>query len=361
MGEREMLSQTLSKGFFLLSLVLWSVIYFPPPSFGDVQVVINQINNLSDEERHRTLLEETKKQGIVYWYADMQPQNAEAILKLAGERYPFLKVEIVRLGRERLINRVMTEYRAGKFVPDVITASTAFFNELRNAGIITRNAGPFRKFLRPGLTDKEGWINAVSTAFYTVFYNTELVKQDDLPKRYEDLLHSRWKGMIAIDQEDVEWLAALIETMGRNGAIEFAKKLAANSPNVRRGHTLLGQLVASGESALFPDQYLHSGINLKKAGAPVEMYFIEPVLTQTSDAVWVARNAPRVYSGLFFNDFLFSRDVQTMFAGFGRLASRRDVSLLYGLDAKKVHYLSRQWVGENYRELNNLFREIFVP
>jgi iron(III) transport system substrate-binding protein len=360
-GERPMLSQRLSKGFLGFSVALFSVIYFPRPSFGDVQVLIDQINNLPGEERQRTLLEETKKEGNVYWYADMQPQNAQAILKLAGERYPFLKVEMVRLGHERLINRVMTEYRAGTFLADVITAPSAFFDELKNADIITRNAAPFRKFLRPRLADDEGWINSVSTTFYTVFYNTKLIQQNDLPKRYEDLLDSRWKGKIAIDQEDVEWLAALIETMGRNQAIEFAKKLAANSPNIRRGHTLLGQLVAGGESVLFPDQYLHSALNLKKTGAPVEMYFIEPVLTQTSDAVWVARNAPRVHAALFFNDFLFSKQVQTMLAGFGRLASRRDVSLLYGLDAKKIHYLSRQWVGENYRELNDLFREIFAP
>ena len=129
-----MLSQTLSKALFLFSLALSSLIYFPRPSFGDVQLVIDQINNLSDEERQRTLLEETKKQGVVYWYADMQPQNAEAVLKLLGERYPFLKVEIVRLGHERLINRVMTEYRAGKFVPDVITAPSAFVNELEKRG-----------------------------------------------------------------------------------------------------------------------------------------------------------------------------------------------------------------------------------
>jgi iron(III) transport system substrate-binding protein len=207
--------------------------------------------------------------------------------------------------------------------------------------------------------DNDGWINPVSTTFYTMFYNTQLVKPNDLPKSYQELLDPRWKGMIAIDQEDVEWLAALIETMGRKEAIDFVRKLAANKPNVRRGHTLLGQLVAGGESAIFPDQYLHSGINLKKAGAPVEMYFIEPVLTQTSDAVWVARKASRPHAGLFFIDFLFSRDVQKMLSEFGRLASRRDVSLLYGLDTKRIHYLSSQWVGDNYRELNALFREIF--
>jgi len=337
-------------------LILFFLLSFPFNTFGDVQPLIDQINGLSEDERNQTLLEGAKKDGVVNWYTDMQPRNAEAVVKLLSERHPFLKVEVVRLGHERLINRLISEYRAGKFLPDVITAPSSFANELRTAGITTRNVAPFRKFVRQGLGDTEGWVNAVSTTFY----NTTLVKPFDLPKSYQDLLQPRWKGMIAIDQEDAEWLGALIETMGRQNAIDFAKKLAANKPNIRRGHTLLGQLVAGGESAIFPDQYLHSGINLKKAGAPVEMYFIDPVLTQSSDAMWVARKASRPHAGLFFIDFLFSRDVQMMLAGFGRLASRQDVSLLYGLDNKRIHYLSRQWVGENYRELNRLFREIFA-
>jgi iron(III) transport system substrate-binding protein len=193
-----------------------------------------------------------------------------------------------------------------------------------------------------------------------MFYNTTLIKPEELPKAYHDLLQPRWKGRVAIDQEDAEWLAALIETMGREKAIDFARKLAANKPNIRRGHTLLGQLVAGGESAIFPDQYLHSGLNLKNAGAPVDMYFVEPVLTQSADAVWIARNAPRPHAGMLFVDFLFSLEVQKVLAGFGRLASRRDVTLLYGLDNKNIHYLSGEWVGEKYRELNKLFREIFA-
>jgi iron(III) transport system substrate-binding protein len=344
----------------LTALLLLNCFYCPSLLFADVQPIIDQLNKLSDDERQRTLLEEARKQGLVHWYTDMQPRNAEQVLSLLRERHPFLKVEVVRLGHERLINRILTEYRAGKFIPDVITAPSSFVNELRDAGTIARNSAPFRKTLRQDLLDKEGWVSAVSTTFYSIFYNTHLVKPLDLPRTYQDLLHPRWNGMIAIDQEDTEWLAALIETMGRENAIEFAKKLAANKPNVRRGHTLLGQLVAAGESAIFPDQYLHSGINLKKAGAPVDMYFIEPVLTQTSDGVWVARRSSRPHSSIFFIDFLFSKEVQTMLSGFGRLASRRDVSLLYGLDAKKIHYLSSQWVGENYRELNDLFRQIFA-
>lgn len=344
----------------MTALLQLNHIYSPSSLFADVQPIVDQINKLSDDERQRTVLEEARKQGLVHWYTDMQPRNAEQVLSLLRERHPFLKVEVVRLGHERLINRILTEYRAGKFIPDVITAPSSFVNELQDAGTITRNLAPFRKTLRQDLLDKEGWVSAVSTTFYAIFYNTQLVKPTELPKTYQDFLHPRWNGMVAIDQEDTEWLAALIETMGREHAIGFAKKLAANKPNVRRGHTLLGQLVAAGESAIFPDQYLHSGINLKKAGAPVDMYFIEPVLTQTSDAVWIARRSSRPHAGMFFIDFLFSREVQTMLSGFGRLASRRDVSLLYGLDGKKIHYLSRQWVGENYRELNDTFRQIFA-
>ena len=358
--ERNEMFTSLSKSFMASILIVFCFLSLPSSVFSDVQPVVDQINGLPDNERNQVLLEGAKKDGVVNWYTDMQPRNAEAVVKMLGERHPFLKVEVVRLGHERLINRLNTEYRAGKFIPDVITAPSSFVEELKGAGIITRNAAPFRKFVRQGLGDSEGWVNAVTTTFYTVFYNTNLVKPADLPKKYQDLLHPRWKGLIAIDQEDAEWLGGLIETMGRENAIEFAKKLAANKPNIRRGHTLLGQLVAGGESAIFPDQYLHSGINLKNSGAPVEMYFMDPVLTQSSDAMWVARKASRPHAGMFFIDFLFSRDVQTMLAGFGRLASRQDVSLLYGLDSKRIHYLSRQWVGENYRELNRLFREIFA-
>jgi iron(III) transport system substrate-binding protein len=277
-----------------------------------------------------------------------------------AERYPFLKVEAVRLGHERLINRVVSESRAGKFIADVITAPAASVNALRDAGIIARNVAPFRKLLRPGIADNQGWINPVSTTFYAVFYNTKLAKAGELPNRYEDLLNPRWKGLIAIDQEDAEWLAGLIETMGREKAIDFAKKLSASEVNVRRGHTLLGQLVAGGESAIFPDQYLHSGLELKKKGAPVDMYFIEPVLTQTSKAVWVTQNTARPYAAMFFTDFLLSKEIQTMHAGFGRFASRRDVNLLYGLETKRIHYLANDWAGGKYQELSSLFREIFA-
>ena len=332
----------------------------PPAAFGDVQPTVDRINSLPVKDRESLLLDAAKRQGVVSWYTTMQPQNAQEVLRLARERYPFLTVEVARLGHERLVNRLVTEYRAGKFTPDVITAPSPFVTALRQSGVIARSTAPFRQRLREGLKDGEGWVNPVYTNLYVMFYNTTLVKSEELPKSYEDLLHPRWRGRLAIDQEDVEWLAALIEVMGREKAIEFAKKLAAQKPSLRRGHTLLGQLVAAGEAALFPDQYLHSALTVKKAGAPVEMYFIEPVLTQASTAVWVARKAPRPEAALLFIDFLFSKEVQTVIAGLGRLPGRSDVTIPYALDGKRLHFLSTEWVGEKFTEVNDLFGQIFT-
>ena len=123
---------TSSQKYFMASILIISCfLSLPFCAFSDVQPLVDQINGLPENERNHRLLEGAKKDGVVNWYTDMQPRNAEAIVKMLSERHPFLKVEVVRLGHERLINRITTEYRAGKFIPDVITAPSSFVNELK--------------------------------------------------------------------------------------------------------------------------------------------------------------------------------------------------------------------------------------
>lgn len=345
-------------------LLLFLVLACPYAALGDVQPVIDQINMLSAREREAVLLKEAKKSADVHWDTTMPVHYTRELVRLLGRRHPFLDTEIRRdtdmrrLG-EKLVTQVIAEYRAGKFSPDVINAPSRFVTFLNEAGVITKNGAPFREALRQGVSDREGFINPVYTNIYTFFYNTQLVKAEELPKSYEDLLHPRWKGRLAIDLEDAEWLAGLIEVMGQEKAIEFAKKLAEQKPNLRRGPMPLEQLIAGGQSALAPGQSLHSGTVLKKAGAPVEMHFVEPVLTQTSTAAWVANKTPSPHAGLLLVDFLLSKEAQMIFSRFGRLPARKDVRIQYGLDDKKIHFLSNQWVGDRFKELTDTFSEIF--
>src|SRR5437867_2845392 len=94
------------------------------------------------------------------------------------------------------------------------------------------------------------WVGTRLNVF-ALAYNTRLVRKQDLPKSYEDLAHPRWKGKLGIEADDADWLAGVFAQLGEaRGVRVFREIVAANGISVRRGHTLLTQLVVSGEVPL---------------------------------------------------------------------------------------------------------------
>src|SRR4029453_450952 len=86
-------------------------------------------------------------------------------------------------------------------------------------------------------------INVISAA-----YNTNLVRPDEVPKRYDDLKDPRWKGRLAIDGDDVDWFAAVVDKLGEETGLRlFADIVPTTGVSVRPGHTLIANMVAVGE------------------------------------------------------------------------------------------------------------------
>jgi iron(III) transport system substrate-binding protein len=112
----------------------------------------------------------------------------------SSSKYPFLKVEEFRLRHARLANKIRTEALAGKLEADAIAMSTTYLDELRGSGAVTRMRPPLRNQLHDGFADKEGWVNGLYSTAYVLQYNTKLVKPEELPKDWYDLLDAKWKG-----------------------------------------------------------------------------------------------------------------------------------------------------------------------
>ena len=90
-------------------------------------------------------------------------------------------------------------------------------------------------------------------------YDTKLVAPDIAPKRYEDLLHPRWRPkQIAMDYRDSSWMAVMLEIMGEAEGIAFMKKLAAKDLYMRENKNLLTQLLAAGEFPVLANTYLET-------------------------------------------------------------------------------------------------------
>src|SRR6266540_4112679 len=101
-----------------------------------------------------------------------------------------------------------------------------------------------------------------------------MVPKDAAPKSYKDLLNPKWKGAIGMDNEPYNWYVITLRYLerrdGKEAALDYMKKLAAQQIQWRKGHSLIGQLMAAGEFPIAAELQVHTVERAKAQGAPVE-------------------------------------------------------------------------------------------
>jgi iron(III) transport system substrate-binding protein len=326
-----------------------------------VEESLDQLNRRPAAERQTILEREARKEGRVVFYTTFNVADLQDVKRLFEQKYPYLKIEEFRLGHARLANKIRTEALAGKLEADIITMSATYLDELRGSGAVTRARPPVRQQLHDGFTDKEGWLNGLYNTAYLLHYNTKLVKPEELPKDWNDLLNAKWQGQLAIDQESYEWFSGLLDVMGEERGLRFAKQLAGRDIAVRRGHTLLSQLLAAGEFKIVLEQYDHIAYRSLKAGTPTNYVFLNPIIAEAPNAVWIGKNAARPHGAALLMDFLMAKDTQNYYAQRGRHMAHNAVAYLPNPPAN-FRWLTpnREKWGPRSNELIKMFRDTFM-
>src|SRR5262249_45369452 len=148
---------------------------------------------------------------------------------------------------------------------------------------------------------------------FSAAYNTNLVKKDEVPKSYEDLKHPRWKGRLAVEADDGDWFGTIVTMMGRDqGTALFRDIVRTNGMQVRKGHTLLSNLVVAGEIPLALTTYSYKPEQQKREGAPIEPLYLAPVVALAYGPA-VAKCAPHPHAAVLFNEFMLG-EAQEIFA-----------------------------------------------
>jgi ABC-type Fe3+ transport system, periplasmic component len=168
-------------------------------------------------------------------------------------------------------------------------------------------------------------------------YNTTKVKKEDLPKSYADLQDPKWKGKLGVEADDYGWFGALMSELGEaQGTKIFNNITATNGISVRKGHSLLGTLVASGDVPLALTIYDWNPPQLKdKGGAPIEGFFIPPVIAQPS-TIAMLKGAPHPAAALLFYDFMLSEGQQMLAKIHYTVTSKKLPSRLAGVQVKYI-------------------------
>src|SRR5262245_62206422 len=144
------------------------------------------------------LIEAARKEGRVVWYAAMDLPVSERVARGFEAKYPGIAVRIERTGAERQFQRLAQEYAARIYAPDVINASDAahFVTWKRNGWLAPFVPEDVARHFAAEHRDPDGMF--ATSRFYVVSlgYNTNLVKPEEAPRSFMDLLHPRWMNKL---------------------------------------------------------------------------------------------------------------------------------------------------------------------
>src|SRR5215831_13273069 len=169
-----------------------------------------------DVER-RALIESAKREGEVVWYTSAGLQDSNPMAEAFQKDYPFIRVSVIRSGSGVLINRILSEARAQQNLFDVFNTNQESVFPLKKRGLIARYISPEAAFYDDDLKDKAGYWHAAYVIPWFLGYNTSLLKKDEVPKTYEELLQLRWRGRkIALGTDNGSLiLAGLMRVWGK--------------------------------------------------------------------------------------------------------------------------------------------------
>ncbi|TMH54705.1 MAG: extracellular solute-binding protein [Betaproteobacteria bacterium] len=277
---------------------------------------LQKLATYQGEDRQQLLIEGARREGSLLFYATFPVEYADQLIEPFRNKYG-IKVNIWRARSEIVLRKVITEARAGGPSVDVIAIISPQEEALRRENLLQEIHSPYHEDLvAAAVPAHREWVATLHHVFVQA-YNTNKVRKEDLPKTYQDLLAPRWKGKLAIEGDDHEWMSSVIADMGGAEGVKFFRDLvASNGLSVRSGHPLLTNLVASGEVPLALTVYQYSVEQAKKKGSPIDWFVIEPAVSITN-AIGVARRAPHPHAALLFYDYIIGPEGQRMLAKIG--------------------------------------------
>ena len=252
-------------------------------------------------DREARLVELSKKEGELSVY---HVYPALPVVMAAYTRKYGIKVRAWRAGSEAVLQRLTAESRGGRFDVDIVQNNGPENEAAYREKMLQEVGSPGLKDLMPGAAPAHKCWAAIALDIWVASYNTNAVKKDELPKTYADLADPRWKGRLAIEANNHVWFGTLLAELGEEAGIKlFSHIVATNGISARKGHSVLANLVASGDIPLALTVYSWIPEQLKKKGAPIESIGLQPLLAQPSTIAMLKR-APNPAAALLFHDFM---------------------------------------------------------
>ncbi len=346
---------TFFKKFY--SILLLIAVTALPPVFAEPDKKTPDTANMAQYEgadRQQRLVQGAKKEGELNLYSSLTVEDLTDIRNDFEKKYN-IKVKFWRASSENVVQRIVTEARAGRFDFDVVETNGPEMEALHREKLLQPVNTPYLGDLLPqAIIPHRDWVGVRLNLFVQI-YNTKLIKKEELPKSYQDLLAPKWKGRLGIEAEDVDWFASVVQALGEEKGLKlFRDIVATNGISVRKGHTLLAGLVASGEVPFALTVYRHNAEKLKKKGAPVDWYVMPPAIIR-ANGMGVSKKPPHPNAAVLFHDYMLSDGQELLFKG-EYLPSSKKIDT--GLSKMQLKFVDSAMILDETDKWTKLYAEI---
>jgi iron(III) transport system substrate-binding protein len=270
------------------------------------------------------LIEAARKEGKVLYYTSIDLPLAERIAKSFEAKFPGIAVRVERSGAERIFQRIGQEYTSRIYGVDVAqTSDAAHF-------IVWKRDGWLAPFVPEDVArhypaehkDPDGMFASFRVSMSAVGYNTNLVKAEDAPKSFADLLDPKWVGKIvkahpAYSGTIMTATFQIVRELGWG----YLEKLAKQKVMQVQSATDPSKKLALGERAISADGGEYNLIQVKEGGGPVELVYPTEGVPIVVGPNAVFKNAPNPNAARLFQCYCFTPECQQLISDFGGLRS----------------------------------------
>src|SRR6516165_208539 len=336
---------------FCASIVMWTSVARAQTAADNSAIYL-----YAAPDRIEPLTAKARQEGTLTLYTSMATTESGPLAAAFQRKYG-VKVQLWRALSEEVLQRAVAEARGRRHTMDVVETNAPEVEALAREQVVAQFSSPYLADLPVwAVPPHRRWFSDRANV-WVVGYNTGKETGDERPAALEGFAEAKWKGRLALEATDADWMYGVVNFMGEERGLDFFRRLAALRPEMRKGHALVAQLVAAGELPVCLTIYSGNADSIKSKGGPIDWRPIEPLVGRPQ-ALALAANAPHPHAALLFADFVLSPEGMRLLNELGRVPASRTQKTL--LDASKYVMIDPIKSTDEAPRWEKLWNELFL-
>jgi iron(III) transport system substrate-binding protein len=270
------------------------------------------------------LIEAARKEGKVVWYTSVDLPLAERVGRAFEAKYPGIAVRVERSGAERVFQRIGQEYASNIRAVDVVNSSDAAHLIVwkRDGWLAPYVTEDIAKHYPAEHKDADGQFASFRITLSVIAYNPNLVKADEAPRSFADLLDPKWAGkMVKAHPGYSGTIMTATYQISRDLGWGYLEKLAKQRIMQVQSATDPPKKLALGERAVMADGVEYVVLQTKESGKPIEPVYASEGTPLIIGPNAIFKQAPNPNAARLFQSFSFSPECQQLIVDAGGMRS----------------------------------------